>query len=291
MEFLFLTGMSGAGKSQAANVLEDIGYYCIDNMPAALILPFADIYTQSPGKFTKVAFVVDTRGEMEFDTLKSAILRLRENGNSCRLIFLDCADVVLSNRYRESRRMHPLAAKYGISVSEALAKERALLATLHDQQDYFIDTTNLTVRQLKEKLNAILLGKTEGSLLVSCVSFGFKYGILQDADLVFDVRCFKNPYWEPALREKTGLDEEVRAYVFSDPHTEKFLTQLEQMLDELMPLYMKEGKTQLTIGIGCTGGKHRSVAITEELCLYLRTQAYNVISLHRDIIKKSAVDK
>ncbi len=290
-EFLILTGMSGAGKSQAENVLEDIGYYCIDNMPAALIWQFAQIYTDSPGKYEKVAFIIDIRGESEFSTLIESVQTLRAHSFPAKIIFLEAQDSVLHNRYKETRRSHPLARLMHISLHEAIKQEREMIEPLRKMADYRIDTTTLTVSQLRDKLQQILLASKEERLAINCVSFGFKYGILEDADLVFDVRCFPNPYWEESLRSLTGLDEGVDSYVFAGEESNAFLRQLCDMMDFLLPLYLSEGKTQLTIGIGCTGGKHRSVAFTERLRTYLCKNGYNAIALHRDIIKKTDIDR
>ncbi len=291
MEFLILTGMSGAGKSQAAHVIEDIGYYCIDNIPAALIEHFVKIYTESPGKFEKVAFIIDIRGESEFSTLLQSISQLRKAQYRCRILFLDCADPVLQNRYKESRRTHPLTKNDQLSLPQAVAKERELLLPLRQAADFIIDTTTLTVSQLREKLHHILLASESDGLIIHCVSFGFKYGILSDADLVFDVRCFPNPYWETELRPLTGLDESVQNYVMGAEISQEFFRRLCEMLQMLLPLYLQEGKTQLTLGIGCTGGKHRSVVFANALQQFLSKQGYRAMALHRDIIKKSEIDK
>ncbi len=290
-EFLILTGMSGAGKSQAEKVLEDIGYYCIDNMPAGLIWQFAQIYTTSPGKYEKVAFIIDIRGESEFSTLIDAVWTLRKNNFPAKIIFLEAQEQTLHNRYKETRRAHPLSRQLKLSLPDAIAKEQDMIAPLREMADYRIDTTTLTVAQLRDKLQQILLLSQEERIAINCVSFGFKYGILEDADLVFDVRCFPNPYWEESLRPLTGLDERIDAYVFQAPESNTFLKKLQSMLSFLLPLYLREGKTQLTIGIGCTGGKHRSVAFCERLRTYLCKEGFNAISLHRDIIKKTEIDR
>ncbi len=291
MEFLILTGMSGAGKSQAAQIIEDIGYYCIDNIPAALIEHFVKIYTESPGKFEKVAFIIDIRGESEFFTLLQSISQLRQAEYSCRILFLDCADRVLQNRYKETRRVHPLTKSSNLPLSQAVAQERELLIPLRQAADYIIDTTPLTVSQLRGKLHHILLASETDGLIIHCVSFGFKYGILSDADLVFDVRCFPNPYWEAELRPLTGLDQPIKDYVMSAEVSRRFFQKLCEMLQMLLPLYLKEGKTQLTLGIGCTGGKHRSVVFAQAIKEFLCDKNYRAMCMHRDILKKSEYDK
>lgn len=291
MEFLVITGMSGAGKTQASNILEDMGYYCIDNMPSAMIPYFAELYSKMPGKTADVAFVIDVRGESDFLPLLAELDILKDKGYNCRTVFIDCEDRVLINRYKETRRVHPLVTLKNISVNEALALERKMLYPVREKADYIIDTSTLTPSQLKDKLMAIQNSSRTGSLVLTCMSFGYKYGIATEADLVFDVRCFPNPYYVPELKNLTGLDEAVRNYVFSSKQTLEFMNRLYDMIDFLVPLYADEGKTQLTIAIGCTGGKHRSVAIAEALKNHLASEGLNVISVHRDIIKKFIGDK
>jgi len=291
MEFLILTGMSGAGKSQASRVMEDMGYYCIDNMPSAMIPYFAQVYSTMPGKSANVAFIIDVRGESDFRLLLSELDTLKENGYCCRTVFMDCEDRVLINRYKETRRVHPLVALRNLSVNEALIMERELLTPVRESADYLIDTTALTPPQLRDKLMAILGASCTESMIITCMSFGHKYGIATEADLVFDVRCFPNPFYIPELKEKNGLDKPVRDYVFSHEPTVEFMNKLYEMVDFLVPLYAKEGKTQLTIAIGCTGGKHRSVAITEALAHHLQAGGLNAIAVHRDIVKKFIGDK
>ncbi len=285
MEFLIITGMSGAGKSQAGNTLEDLGWYCIDNMPSKLIPKFAEIYSSTPDKLDKVAFIVDIRGEVEFDTLFSELKTLRAQGFNCRTVFLECADEVIISRYKFTRRTHPLVGAKNISISDALKAERELLAVAKENADYTIVTTSLTAIQLKEKINGIVNAGTIGEILVTCMSFGFKHGAAVEADLVFDVRCFPNPYYKDELRALTGLDPAVRDYVFSHKETTDFCDKLYAMADFLLPLYCREGKTQLIVAIGCTGGKHRSVAITEALSAHLRGMGYKTVTIHRDITK------
>ncbi|MBE6610986.1 MAG: RNase adapter RapZ [Ruminococcaceae bacterium] len=285
MEFLIITGMSGAGKSQAANTLEDLGWYCIDNMPAQLIPKFAELYSASPGKLGKVAFIVDIRGEVEFETLFAELDGLKKQGFNCRTIFMECADEVIISRYKFTRRTHPLVAAKNISIAEALTEERAMLAPAKSRADYTIDTTKLAASQLKEKIFGIVNTGGVGGLLVTCMSFGFKHGAASEADLVFDVRCFPNPYYHEELKEHTGLEAPVRDFVFSHAETTDFLAKLHDMIDYLLPLYQREGKTQLIIAIGCTGGKHRSVAIAEALASHIRAGGYRTVTIHRDITK------
>lgn len=291
MEFLVITGMSGAGKTQASNILEDMGYYCIDNMPSAMIPYFAELYSQMPGRSANVAFIIDVRGESDFLPLLSELDVLKAKGYCCRTVFIDCENRVLVNRYKETRRVHPLVTLKNISVSEALALERKLLEPVREKADYIIDTTNLTSHQLRDKLLAIQNTSRTRSLVVTCLSFGYKYGIPTEADLVFDVRCFPNPFYVPELKNLTGLEGEVKDYVFSAGQVREFMNKLFDMMDFLIPLYSEEGKSQLTVAIGCTGGKHRSVAIAEALAEHFRTGGLNPITVHRDIVKKFVGDK
>lgn len=285
MEFLIITGMSGAGKSQAANTLEDLGWYCIDNMPSKLIPKFAELYSASPGKLAHVAFIVDIRGEVEFDTLFAELDVLRSQGFNCRSVFLDCDDEVIISRYKFTRRTHPFITSKSISMTDALREERELLSVPAARADYTIDTTKLSPSQLKEKINGIVNTGTVSDLLVTCMSFGFKHGAATEADLVFDVRCFPNPYYYDELKDHTGLEAPVRDFVFSHSETLDFINKLYDMVDYLLPLYMREGKTQLIIAIGCTGGKHRSVAISEALSAHIRSGGYKTVTIHRDITK------
>ena len=295
MEFLIITGMSGAGKSQAANTLEDLGWYCIDNMPALLIPKFAEICSGGTGfgadpapgwrQGGKVAFVVDIRGEDEFDTLFTRLDELKLQNFNCRTIFMDCADEVIISRYKYTRRAHPLVAAKNISFTEALRLEREMLAPARLRADYIIDTTRLTPAQLKEKISGIVQTGTVHEMFVTCMSFGFKYGAASEADLVFDVRCFPNPYYYEELKEHTGLEAPVRDFVFSHEETNTFMGKLTDMFDFMLPLYSKEGKAQLIIAIGCTGGKHRSVAIAEALASHIRKSGYRTVTIHRDINK------
>lgn len=284
MEFVILTGMSGSGKSCAANTLEDMGYLCIDNMPVAFIPKFAEMYNQTPNKNSKVAFVIDVRGEIEFETLISELDALKNRGYSCTTVFIDCDDSILINRYKETRRIHPLVPIKNVNTRGAIELERNMLSPIKEYADYIINTSYLSVRQFREKMLTIHTNNSKKELVVTCMSFGFKNGIVSDADLVFDVRCFPNPFYLPELKEKTGLDPDVKKYVFSSGEADAFLQKLYDMLDYMIPLYEKEGKSQLTVAVGCTGGKHRSVAIAEELRAYLKKNHKTVI-VHRDIEK------
>ncbi|MCL2772892.1 MAG: RNase adapter RapZ [Oscillospiraceae bacterium] len=284
MEILILTGMTGAGKTEAANTLEDLGYYCVDNMPATMILEFVNIYKRVPDKSQTVAFVIDVRGESEFDTLIKQ-LDVIKSENTCRLIFLDCSDEVIITRQKEKRRLHPLTALQGIPMREAIIKERELLAEAKQKSDFVIDTTKLATQQLKERITAIVVNSSKNGVTVDCMSFGYKYGVPSEADLVFDVRCFPNPFYIESMRNKTGLDSDVAEYVMSNKQTVEFTEKLKDMTAFLLPLYIHEGRAHLTVAIGCTGGKHRSVCIAEVLKKYLLDSSYSASAVHRDINK------
>ncbi len=283
MEFIIITGMSGGGKSQAANILEDAGYYCIDNMPAKLIPEFASLYN-SAMREKDVVFIIDVRGEKDFNSMFESIDALKAGGYTCKTLFIECADAVLINRYKETRRTHPLISPELTNISDAIAKERKMMAQVKERCDYVIDTSKTTLLQLRQRVNAVI-GKAEGEngALINCMSFGFKNGGVTEADLVFDVRCFPNPFYVPALRPHTGLDDDVKAYVFASEETREFAAKLYDMVEYLLPLYIKEGRHQITVAIGCTGGKHRSVAIAEALCSELCRLGYKAVSFHRDI--------
>lgn len=281
MEFVIITGMSGAGKSQSMKAMEDIGYYCMDNLPPALLPKFAELCYQSKRSIDKVAVVVDIRGGIFFEDLFKGLEDLSGEGLKYRILFLDAEDNVLIKRYKELRRPHPLNPNG--RIIEGIIEERKLLEEVKKKADYVIDTSKLTIGMLKEEISKIFVeGKELRKLTISVVSFGFKHGILLDADLVFDVRFIPNPYYIPELRELTGKDENVREYVFAWEQTKTFTKKLIDMLEFLIPYYIKEGKTQLIIGIGCTGGKHRSVAIANNIEYKLKENGHRAIVSHRD---------
>lgn len=282
MAFLVVTGVSGAGKSRAVDALEDIGFYCVDNMPPSLIPKFAELFMQANGKINDVAIVTDVRGGLLFNSLFDSLDELKKQGGDYKILFLDANDQVLIRRFKETRRIHPLSLE-GITVSEALKRERQILKPARERADYIIDTTSLTPAQLKEKLSVLFAGEKQNTLIVNCESFGFKYGIPTDADLVFDVRCLPNPFYVDALKHQTGLDEPVRKFVFDAPETQGFVTRMYDMIDYLYPLYLEEGKSQLLVAIGCTGGKHRSVAIAEALFRHMLEKDIRAAVNHRDI--------
>ena len=285
MEVLIITGLSGAGKSRAADVLEDLDYYCVDNMPVALIPRFAEFCTATGGRYEKVALVTDVREKNGFGELLSTLEKLRESSITCRILYMDADLSVLIRRYKESRRPHPLAGK-GVSLEEAVRREMELLAPVREQADFVVNTSRLTLGQLQGKLYGLLCGE-EGKrgLDVTVLSFGYKYGLPAEADLVFDARFLPNPYYVDELREKSGLDLPVREYVFSSQQARTFLEQLEAMLEFLIPLYIEEGKLSLTVAIGCTGGRHRSVALAAALNDHLLAKELSSVNVNRDIDK------
>ncbi|MBS5481310.1 MAG: RNase adapter RapZ [Clostridiales bacterium] len=285
MEFIIVTGLSGAGKSRAVNVLEDIGFYCVDNMPPKLLPKFAELCLQSQDKLSRVALVIDVRGGRQFEGLLDSLDELKRQGGEYKILFLECSDQVLARRYKETRRQHPLAASCGGSVIKAIELERTLLKAARARTDYLIDTSYLSPAQLRERLVGLFLGSEKSGMQVQCMSFGFKYGYPAEADLVLDVRCLPNPFYVDELKHKTGLDQDVRDYVLDKDVTKGFQTRLYSLIDYLLPLYSEEGKSQLVVAIGCTGGKHRSVALAEELARHVADQGIKVAVNHRDIGK------
>jgi len=284
MRFLIITGISGAGKSLAANYLEDLGFFCVDNLPPALIPKFAEICKQSGGKMDKIAIVVDVRGGELLKDLFPSLEALKETGISYEILFLEASDSVLIKRYKESRRMHPLAPEG--RLIKGINEERSMLKAIKEKADCIIDTSSITPKQLKEEIvNIIDKGENYKGIIVNVISFGFKYGIPIDCDLVFDVRFIPNPYYIDSMRRLTGRSEVVRNYVSKFNETNEFLAKLTDMLEFLIPYYIKEGKAQLVIGIGCTGGRHRSVVIADSLYEILREAQHRVIVDHRDINK------
>jgi UPF0042 nucleotide-binding protein len=264
--------------------MEDLGFYCVDNMPPALIPKFAEICFQSQGKIEKVALVIDIRGGDLFNELFNGLDSLTEAGYMYEILFLEASDEVLIKRYKESRRKHPLASEG--RIVEAIEAERKLLQDVRNRADHIIDTSNLLARQLKEQLTSIFVeGKQFEGIIITVLSFGFKYGIPLDSDLVFDVRFLPNPYYINSLKDHTGQDEDVRNYVLKWPQANEFLKKLEDLVEFLIPNYIEEGKSQLVISIGCTGGKHRSVTIAEALYKYLIEKNHRAIIHHRDIEK------
>ncbi|MFR2562780.1 MAG: RNase adapter RapZ, partial [Anaeromassilibacillus sp.] len=265
MEFLIVTGLSGAGKSRTVDALEDIGFYCVDNIPPKLIPTFYDLCAKAGNTFSRVAVVTDIRGGDMFSSLFETLDDLKNEDKHYRILFLDANDYVLINRFKETRRKHPLAENNLGSLEQAVKLEREILRPVREKADYIIDTSFLSPAQLKERISNLFLGDSSQALMVHCVSFGFKYGIPTEADLVFDVRCLPNPFYIEELKHLTGLDEPVYSYVMKWEQTKGVVQRLISLIDYMLPLYCDEGKSQLGIAIGCTGGKHRSVAMAQLL--------------------------
>ena len=285
MELLIVTGMSGAGKSQTANALEDMGYYCVDNIPPAIIPVLIELSSIKGEAFNKIAIVTDIRGGELFKEITSVLSVLKNNNYNYKVLFLDCDTDILVNRYKEHRRMHPLSNDNNLPLAEAIEAERNMLRDIRVEADYVIDTSSISISQLKNSINEILLGSTNNTLKIVCKSFGFKYGTDVDADLIFDVRCLPNPFYDEKLKTQTGLSKEVKDYVLSSDESKEFLEKLKDFLDTAVPLYVEEGKSQLTISFGCTGGKHRSVTFAEIFGKHFKQKNYNCVISHRDINK------
>lgn len=288
MKFLIVTGLSGAGKSGAVNVLEDIGYYCIDNIPLGLIPKFAEICFQSK-EMDKVAIVTDIRGivtageEDIVEGITSNLDYLKHTGPEVRMLFLDASDEVLLKRYKETRRRHPLDERAKGSVETAIKMEREMLSKVRERSDFYIDTSDMALAQLKDTVTDLFLEDPDDRMGVRVMSFGFKYGMCREADLVFDVRCLPNPFYIPELKKHTGLEHCVRDYVMSFEQSKELEKKLRDLIGFLIPLYRHEGKTSLVIAFGCTGGKHRSVTFAENTAGWLSEQGVKVRVNHRDI--------
>ncbi len=284
-ELVVLTGVSGAGKSTAMGFLEDVGYYCIDNMPPELMTTFVSLLANG-AQYTKVAMVCDVRSSKVFQKLLEVIKEIEAYGYSVKVVYLDVNNQEALKRYKLTRRKHPFADKFSGSIQNAIEYEKELLAPLRERADHVIDTSELDTPKLRARLTQILLEGESEVMNIHCMSFGFKYGIPSEADFVIDVRCLPNPYWVDDLRCKTGLDKEVSDYVFSFDESEELLKKLIDFLDFLNPLYIKEGKSQIVFAIGCTGGNHRSVAIAEALKDHFSKKWDNVSVNHRDIDRR-----
>lgn len=285
MEFVVVTGMSGAGKSRAISAMEDIGFYCVDNIPPQLIPTFHQLCRSAKQPFSRVAVVTDIRGGDMFNTLFDSLEQLRNERMDYKILFLDAADFVLSNRFKETRRKHPLADSYMGSLEQAVKLEREVLRPVRERADFIIDTSFLSPAQLKERISSLFLGNASDALMIHCVSFGFKYGVPAESDLVFDVRCLPNPFYVEELKNLTGLDEPVRSYVMRWEQTKGVVQRLLSLIDYMLPLYCDEGKSQLMISIGCTGGKHRSVTLAQLLYNHLVEAGRRASVNHRDIRK------
>jgi len=282
IRFLIITGLSGAGKSETIKCFEDLGYFCVDNLPPVLIPKFAELCAQSGGRINKIALVVDIRGGSFFDDIFEALENLEQNGFSYEILFLEAKEEILIRRFKESRRRHPLSATGGIS--EGIRAEFERLEEIRGKANMIIDTSDLTTRGLREVIdkNYGRLSQQE-KMLVNIVSFGFKNGLPLDADLIFDVRFLPNPHYVDSLRHLDGNRAEVTEYVLKWPLATRFLAKLDDLIDFLLPHYVKEGKANLIIGIGCTGGQHRSVTIANKLGEFIRARGYRVVVDHRDV--------
>lgn len=281
MQFTVVTGLSGSGKTLVMRFLEDAGFFCIDNLPPVIIPQLAAMFISINGKYDKVAFAIDSRvGDMISDLLGNLKI-LKENGYEYKLVFVDANDEVLVKRYKETRRNHPISS--GLGLLDSIRKEREMLSKIYQEADEVIDTSNYTLEQLSKALRKIYFEEQNDEFSINIMSFGFKYGIPLDADLVFDVRCFVNPFYVDELKDKTGNDKEVRDYIMNTKTAKKFMDKLISMIKFLLPLYVEEGKTSLTIAIGCTGGKHRSVTMANVLAEEL--EGYNKNLIHRDIAR------
>ena len=285
MRFVIVTGMSGGGKATAINMLEDAGFYCVDNLPVSLIGKFTELISAPNSEITKVVLGVDARAGQSFEGVTGIIDSMRERGIPVEILFMDASDQVLIKRYKETRRIHPMNAA-GDRLEDGIAKEREVLAEIKKKADYVIDSSNLLTRELKKELDRIFVENEEyNSLMVNVMSFGFKHGIPTDADLVFDVRFLPNPYYIDELKHLTGNDKPVQDYVKSFPACGEFVDKLVDMLNFLIPGYVQEGKYQLVVAIGCTGGQHRSVTIANEVYERLKASGgnYGLNLSHRDV--------
>ena len=283
MEFIIISGLSGAGKSKAASFMEDMGFFCVDNLPAPLIPKFAELGMAGTGEYDRVVLVTDVRSGTNFSALFQSLEALKGMKCPYRILYMDASDDVIIKRYKETRRSHPLAEECD-SLEGAIALERRMLAPLRERAEFVADTSDLSTAKLRgELLRLFGRGSQEGAMTVSVTSFGFKHGLPREADLVFDVRFLPNPYYVQELRPRTGLDDGVRDYVFSGGAAGEFLEKLQDLVGFLLPKYVEEGKTALVVAVGCTGGHHRSVAIAHALAAYIRGRDYPVTESHRDL--------
>ncbi len=284
MDFFIISGLSGAGKSRAAAVLEDMGFYCVDNMPPEFIPKFAEMCIAANSRFSHVALVTDIRAGLDFSALFDALDSVKTLDCNYKILYFEASTDVIIKRYKETRRRHPLFSE-GTPIEKTIETEIDMLADVRARADYIINTSSLTAATLRERLirffddNAL----RDQSMIINVSSFGFKFGIPVDADLVFDVRFLPNPYYDLSLRPKSGLDSDVYDFVINSQQTKDFLNHLYGMIDFLIPQYIEEGKTSLNIAIGCTGGKHRSVALTETLASHIEELGYRTVRMHRDV--------
>lgn len=286
MEFLIITGLSGAGKTSALHSLEDIGFYCVDNIPPMLIPTFYELCRKSQDKkMENIAAVTNIRDSSDYDNLLATLEKLKTENADYKILFLDASDDVLFSRYRQTRRKHPLSETYQGSMVDAVKLERGFLKKVRECADFIIDSSLLSTMQLKERVTTLFLDNEDSTLSVTCMSFGFKYGLPTESDLVFDVRCLPNPFYIEDLKHQTGMDEQVFDYVLKWPETQGYIKRMISLIDFALPLYIKEGKSQLNIAIGCTGGKHRSVTLSRVLFSHLTENGQKATIHHRDIRK------
>lgn len=283
MDVIIVTGLSGAGKSQAINCMEDLGYYCIDNMPPALIKNFISLSIQDKMKIEKAAFVIDIRGGEFFDDLKTSLVDLKNAGMNFKVMFLETSDEVLIRRFNETRRSHPLACEVGGTI-EGIKEERIRLNEIRKISDYIIDTSNMKAAKLSEEIKNLLLTNSDNSsFTITIQSFGYKYGIPLDADMVFDMRFIPNPYYLASMKKLTGNSEKVKKYIMKFQETQKFVETVHELINSLIPLYIKEGKFHLVLAFGCTGGQHRSVTMANEFTDLFLAEGKRVVTVHRDL--------
>ena len=282
MKLLIVTGLSGAGKSMAVNALEDIGFFCIDNLPAGLVSRLIDFAQQGENQLNRVAVVLDVRGLRTVQDVDAALAALDEKKVEYEILFLDAADAVIRRRYKETRRQHPFSLSAGLTIQDAIAREREVLQPLRERARYVIDTSLLSAAQNRERICSLFLNRGQSAMALTIMSFGFKYGLPQEADIVFDVRCLPNPFYVPELKNLTGLDQPVVDYVMQAPESQEFLRRLQSLLEYALPLYVKEGKSQLVIAVGCTGGKPRSITFARLLGEYCQKLGYAPSVQHRD---------
>ena len=286
MEFVIISGLSGAGKSNAVKSLEDVGFYCVDNLPVDLIPQFAKLCMATKGMYERVAIVTDVRGNLTFDGLFIALDKLDALEFEYTILYFEASTEMLLKRYKETRRMHPLM-KDGTTLLEAIERERKLLEPIRHRAAYIFDTSQFSARRMRGELIRLFAGNSrEHSMVVDVISFGFKNGLPMDADLVFDVRFLPNPFYIDELKHKTGLDQDVRDFVFSYQQTKDFVTRIEDLLSFSLPLYMEEGKSSLTIAVGCTGGQHRSVAVAREVGEFVSRFGFETTVTHRDLDRR-----
>lgn len=287
MEFVIISGMSGAGKTSALHIMEDIGYYCVDNIPTSLLQTLYKLCKDSSDKAMKrVAVVVDVRGNGDYEVMYDDLENFKKNNEGVSILYIDAKVDSLIVRYKETRRRHPLTERLKDgSVAAAVKEEQRLLVPVKTLADYSIDTTFMSIKQLRERIISMFLENSSNSIMITFMSFGFKYGIPLESDLIIDVRCLPNPFYIAELREHTGLEKCIQDYVLDSEETQEFVKRLIDWLDYSLPLYLKEGKSELVVGIGCTGGKHRSVTIAELLDNYFMEKGYKCIVQHRDVKK------